>query len=515
MSPRFSIITPVYNTDAKHLEQCIASVIDQTFADWELCLVNDKSSKSQVRSILDRASKIDDRIRVEHRSVNGGIVAASNDALRMAHGDFVALLDHDDVLEPDALASVEDVLRSDSSIDYVYTDETLMTGKGRIIERFHKPDWSPERFRHQMYVCHLSVIRRQLVTDLGGFREGFDGAQDYDLMLRVTEQARRVGHVPKLLYHWRMAATSVANNASAKPYAYDAGRRAIEAHFERTGVAATVERLEAFPGNYRVVRHLKQPRSVDVFVPNTGANSYAWGVDREDHQATVADLLKSTSYPMNITSVTAFGHGSLDEALRKSTADVLVLASESLESCSQDWVRSLLSPLENDKIGIVSGVTYTANSRLQHAGFSLSGSFVESFLCRLARNNRGQRAVLETTFEVSAADWQCLGIKRSVYETLGGFDQSLEHPWVVIDFCLRAKVAGFATVICPEAEFLEFSDNDDFARRRVRAPKNFRKKWSAVFSNDPYRAKTPLGLSVESNRPMWRPKGLRDFQNHN
>jgi glycosyltransferase involved in cell wall biosynthesis len=512
--PRFSIVTPVYNTNRRHLEQCIASVLAQTFDDWELCLVDDKSPKNYVREVLREAEQLDSRIRTMFRSENGGIVAASNDGLAMARGEFVVLLDHDDILEPDALQLTHDLLISDSEIDYVYTDETLMTDKGEVIERFHKPDWSPERFRHQMYVCHLSTIRRSIVSDVGGFRSGFDGAQDYDLIFRVTERARKIGHVPHLLYHWRMAESSVANNASAKPYAYDAGKRAIEAHFERNGVDATVGRLEKFPGNYRVERTVSAAMTVDVLVPITGISGSVWGVERQYHQTTLGDLSRSPG--LEIKLVPFEGSASpvvdLNQAVRRSEADIVILASECLEPTTENWARKLIQPFLDDSVGIVSGVTYTANSRLEHAGYFLHGSFLDSAYFRIGRDNRGQRAVLETNFEISAVDWQCMAIRSSLFSELNGFDESLDHPWTVVDLCLRSWEAGHVTLVAPQAEFFNFSNNDDFARFRKRAPRKFREKWAEVFANDPYRPKPPRRMSRESERPFWRPERLRDYR---
>jgi GT2 family glycosyltransferase len=515
MTPRFSVVTPVYNTNKRDLEECIASVLDQTFGDWELCLVDDKSPKSHVRKTLARAAAVDSRIRVMHRDENGGIVAASNDGLAMARGEFVALLDHDDVIEPDALQLVNDLLLSDSEIDYVYTDETLITEKGVVVERFHKPGWSPERFRHQMYVCHLSVIRRDLILAVGGFRTGYDGSQDYDLMFRVTENARKVGHVPKLLYHWRMAATSVANNASAKPYAYDAGQRAIAAHLERTGVDASVQRLSKFPGNYRLSRGVDPAPTVAVFVPDTGAATEVWGLIRRHHASTLADLAESPGRQVTLTSVRVKDSraASHNTAAQASDADVVVFVSEALEPVGQGWAEELVQPFSDPKVGIVSGFTYTANSRLEHAGYYLHGSFLDRSHYRIRRRNRGQRALLETIHEVSAVDWQCMAVRRDVFESLGGFDESLDHPWVTVDFCLRAAELGFRTVVTPRAEFFEFSNNDDFAWYRTRAPKAFRQRWQKWFDNDPYRPKPPVRESVEAQRPFWRPQRLRDFQN--
>lgn len=512
MTPRFSVVTPVYNTKKRDLEECIASVIDQTFIDWELCLVDDASPQRSVQETLARAAEIDTRIRVLRRTQNGGIVAASNDGLAMARGEFVALLDHDDVIEPDALELVNDLLKSDDALDYVYTDETLMTETGEIVERFHKPGWSPERFRHQMYVCHLSVIRRELVLSVGGFRTGFDGSQDYDLMFRVTENARKVGHIPKLLYHWRMAATSVANNASAKPYAYDAGQRAIESHLTRMGVAGSVERLSEFPGNYRLMRKVDPTPSVEVFVPSSGWMSTVWGVQREHHRTTTIDLLRAPGIPIALTAVDGLANRAtiMNTGVRASDADVVVFTTEALEPTRDGWAFELVQPFSDPRVGIVSGFTYTANSRLEHAGYYLHGSFIDRSHFRIGRDNRGQRALLETTHEVSAVDWQCMAIRRSLFDDLNGFDESLEHPWVTVDFCLRASELGFRTVVNPRAEFFEFTSNDDFAWYRVRAPKWFRERWSGVFANDPYRPKPPLQRSAESERPLWEAKLLRD-----
>ena len=268
--PRFSILTPVYETPPAVLRKMLRSVLRQSWDDWELCLVDDASEQPAVCEILDAAAAADPRIRVSHRESNGGIVAASNDALEMARGEFACLLDHDDQLHPDALAQVAAAIDADPETDYVYTDEDKIDPAGKHTQPFFKPDWSPERMRTQMYTCHFSVMRRALVEDVGGFDPEFEGSQDWDLVLKVTERARAVAHVPRVLYHWRMLENSAAGSEEAKPWAFEAGARAVQAHCDRIGLPAKVE-LD--PENSAVLHlepRLAEQPLVSIIIPTAG-----------------------------------------------------------------------------------------------------------------------------------------------------------------------------------------------------------------------------------------------------
>jgi len=511
-NPRFSVITPVYNTDRKHLEECISSVIGQSFTDWELILIDDASSIRHVPRTLKKASELDDRVRVLTRETNAGIVGASNDGLAHSRGDFVMLLDHDDVLEPDALEKVNGVLNTDSELDYVYTDEGLITADGEFVDAFHKPDWSPERFRHQMYVCHLSTFRRSLAMDVGGFRPGFDGAQDYDLVFRIVERARKVGHVPTVLYHWRMAKTSVSSAATAKPYAYESGLRAIEAHLDRVRQSGVIDQSTTHPGTYRISKRMPSDTTVALYVPSAVEPTSVWGTTRDHRHETVRQLSSAPGLVLEVHTVD--GQLNLARAfnaeIESTLSEIVIFTSPALEPLDPEWALEIIQPLADPTIGIVTGATYTANSCLEHIGYHLSGSFVERANFRIGIDDMGQRAILQTVFEVSAADWQCLAVKRALFRQLGGFDETLGHPWTVIDFCLRARALGQRTVANPLARFFEFTNNDDFAPRRFRAPKAFRAKWAEAFAVDPYRPQKPRSLSVESDRPYWQPMTLRD-----
>ena len=269
-TPRFSILTPVYETPEDVLRKMLRSVLAQTCEDWELCLVDDGSKQGHVREILERARALDPRIRVQLNPDNGGIVAASNDALAMARGEFVAMLDHDDELHPDALTLVGEALDRTPEADYVYTDEDKIDRRGRHSSPFFKPDWSPERMRTQMYTCHLSVMRRSLVEEVGGFDQRFEGSQDWDLVLRVTERARAVLHVARILYHWRILETSAAGGEEAKPWAFEAGQRAVQAHCERIGLQARVELDDEDPGVLHLQPELRREPLVSIVIPTGG-----------------------------------------------------------------------------------------------------------------------------------------------------------------------------------------------------------------------------------------------------
>ena len=278
-TPRISIVTPVYDPPIDVLRACIESVLAQDFEDWELILVDDLSPHEAVPTVIAEYARDDDRVRLIERDTNGHIVAASNDGVDAARGEFIALLDHDDLLAPAALSRVVEEIDRHDDVDYVYTDEDKVGEDGRSYGTFHKPDWSPERLRGQMYTSHLSVLRTELVREVGAFREGFDGSQDHDLVLRVTERARRVVHVPEVLYHWRAVEGSTAADIEAKPYADDAGVRAVQEHLDRLGIAARAL-SGAEPGRYEVRRALDPGVRVSLVVPTMGQSAVILGESR-------------------------------------------------------------------------------------------------------------------------------------------------------------------------------------------------------------------------------------------
>ncbi|HET6954018.1 MAG TPA: glycosyltransferase, partial [Acidimicrobiales bacterium] len=449
-APLFSIVTPVYKTPADVLRVMLRSVADQTFTDWEHCLVDDGTADAvpHIRKILDEAAAADPRVRVEYRHENGGIVHASNDALAMARGEFIALLDHDDELEPHALERVAAAIAGADDVDYVYTDEDKIDEHGSCSAPFFKPDWSPERFRTQMYTCHLSALRRTLVEEVGGFHADFNGSQDWDLVLRVTEKARRIAHVPEVLYHWRMLVSSAASSPEAKPWAYEAGTRAIQAHCDRTGFEALAE--QESPGHYHLVPRLTTQPLVSIVVPTGGQMRDVRGehavlveqavesivktstyenveilcvVDEKVPQAVLDRLLDlggdrlrlvSCNRPFNFSERINFG------ALAARGEHLLVL-NDDVEVVTPTWIERLIMYSQVPEIGAVGARLLFGDGRLQHAGIVVSQHQGPSHVYRgFPGSHPGYYGML-----LSASNWQavtgaCLMTRRELFEKVGG-----------------------------------------------------------------------------------------------
>lgn len=506
----------MYNTDARILEECIASVLAQTESEWELCLIDDHSTDRSTIATLKFALSIDSRIRVHTRPINGGIVAASNDGLAIASGNYVGLLDHDDVLEPDALSEIFNTIRSNPSVDYVYTDEDLLGEDGKTREAFRKPDWSPERFRNQMYVCHFSVIRRSLLDDIGGFRPGFDGSQDYDLILRVSERARVIKHIPKILYHWRIIDGSVAGDPDAKPYAYAAGKNALQDHCSRLGIEATVSTQSELPGNYIIHRKIpSELPSISVFYADDKSVTSVWGRLRNHSIETFDSFDSNSTYPaLHLHPLQTSPSDRLrafNQSVLECTDEFIVLASGRLEVDTSDWAEKLYSFMLQEDVGMVTPYLWTANSRLFHAGYNLRPTCLETAGARISKDFTGFRAVFRCDREVSSMGAYCTLIRREAFERAGGFDASLPSPYSEADFSLRVRQLGYRIISTPQVHIWCFEDNNDFSSGRYRMIPEFRNRWIDQVDRDPY-----AGLKMESDycndpRPKWKAQRLRDF----
>lgn len=467
--PFFSVVTPVHDPPPHLLRACLDSVRAQTDTDWELCLVDDGSTREDVHSLLAEFVALDPRITLHRRDEAGGIVAASNACLARATGEFVVLLDHDDTLTSDALAQVRRVIEADPETDYVYSDEEKVDEQGAVFDVFYKPDWSPERLRSQNYCTHLSVIRRSLVEELGGFREGFDGSQDHDLVLRVSERARRIGHVPAVLYRWCATAGSTAADATAKPWAREAGRRAVEEHCARIGIDAVVEHLST-PGHYRVRRRpAASPPFVSIVMPTAGASRPVWGVDRPLVSRALHSVLEHSTYPAYEVIVVADpltpstvraslerwrrhdarvrvidGTGEfnfsnrVNQGVAASRGEYIVLLNDDIDVITPDWIETITGFLREDDVGAVGAKLLYADGTLQHGGHLYSRHPFHIFH-GYAGDDPGVFGLLEIDREVSGVTAACLATRRTTWDELGGFDPAFPVSFNDVDFCLRLR----------------------------------------------------------------------------
>ena len=485
MSPRVSIVTPVYETPASLLRDAIDSVLEQTFPDWELLLVDDHSEAPHVREVLDAAESEDPRIKVLHRTENGGIVAASNDALEVATGEFVAFLDHDDRLHPTALEKVVGAFDRHPDADYVYTDEDKLDDLGLRRHPFHKPDWSPTRFRCQMYTCHLSTFRRSIVEEVGGLRPEFEGSQDYDLVLRVTERARRVVHIPEALYHWRMTETSVAaGDASVKWYAYEAGTRAIQQHLDRVGIPATVSMNEDHPGVYHLHHALTEHPSVSIVIPTRGTWRQVHGASMNLVVNCVRSIVERSTYPNYDIVVVADVDtplGSIQEMeqlagdrlkvvpwegpfhfSRKvnlgalhSTGEYLLFLNDDTEVITPDWIEAMMMHAAEKDVGAVGAKLFFADGRIQHAGVAANVAPSHVYY-GFPSDHGGYANVLRLASDYLAVTAACMLTPRAAFDAVGGLSLELPINYNDVDYCVKLRHRGWRVVFTPEARLYHY-----------------------------------------------------------
>jgi O-antigen biosynthesis protein len=515
--PRFSILTPTYDTPVNVLKAMLRSVERQTFGDWELCLVDDASPASHVHEMLAAAAARDPRIRVEARAENGGIVAASNDALAMAQGEFIALLDHDDALHPEALELVAAAIDGAPDVDYIYTDEDKIDEAGHHQGPFFKPDWSPERMRTQMYTCHLSAMRRDLVEEVGGFDAEFEGSQDWDLVLRVTERARRVVHVPRVLYHWRTLETSTAGGGeAAKPWAFEAGTRAIQAHCDRTGFPAVASRDIEHPGVYRLEPRLTEAPKVSIVIPTAGTVREVRYEDLVLIEHSIASIVERSTYE-DYEIVVVYDAGLDAEVLRRvadlggsrlrlvefdepfnfskkinrgvvhSDGEMLLLLNDDIEVITPDWIERLVMYAGLADVGAVGGRLIWEDGRLQHVGIVFENLGFPGHPYRgFARDWNGYSnnvLVAENYLSVTGA---CMMTSREDFERVGGFSLTFPMNYNDVDYCLKLVAAGQRIVYDPDTVLYHFesssrsTDVEDWEKDQLRG------RWLSITAIDPY-----------------------------
>jgi O-antigen biosynthesis protein len=488
--PRFSVIMPTYETPEAVLRAALDSVLAQMYMNWELCIADDNSKSAHVREVLNEYARKDTRIRVVRLSKQNGIAGATNAALEMATGDFVAFLDHDDLLAPHALAEMAAKINADPQVDLLYSDEDRLDTQGRRSGPFFKPGWSPDLLRASNYICHLLVIRRAVVQSVNGLRLGLDGAQDYDLILRVTEKTSRIAHVPRVLYHWRASAQSTALDPNNKPAASSAGVRALAEHLDRCGESAKVD--DPKPTSYRVRYPIKGKPLVSIIVP--------FKDKPELLKQLVTSLLKHTRYSNfelllisnnSVKPETQALLDTLDEPrIRKLTwnhpfnysainnygasqakGELFLFLNNDIEVISTDWLEELISQAQRPEVGAVGPKLLFPDGTIQHAGVVLGlGGFAGHAFANLPDNSAftpfGHADWTRNYLAVTSA---CVMMRRDVFEKLEGYDTKFLVCGSDVEICLRMIKSGLRVVYTPHATLVH---HESATRKNDSIPEN-------------------------------------------
>lgn len=517
--PKISILMPVYNVEQKWLEKCIQSVQNQFYSNWELCMADDCSTDRSVRSTLEKYEASDERIKVVFRDENGHISRATNSALEIATGEFVALLDNDDELAPIAFYEVVKALNENPELDLIYSDEDKIDTEGNRFDPAFKPDWSPDLLLGTNYISHLGIYRRTIMNEIGGFRPGFEGSQDYDLVLRFTEQttARRIHHIPKILYYWRILPTSTASNQSTKGYAFEAGLKAVQEALVRRGIKGTVHHA-AGNGLYDVDYAILSEDLVSIIIPTRDGyddmlrclNSIVEKTTYQNYEIIVADngstdermeklyanykehlgacfRVESIDIPFNYSRINNL-------AAQKAKGKYLLFLNNDTEVITPDWITKMVSFAQFERIGIVGAKLYYPNQTIQHAGVIVGlGGAAGHCHHTYPKGDFGYFGKLEINVNYLAVTAACCMIRKADFEQLGGFEEKLTVAFNDVDLCLREYEAGHDNVWLHGVELYHYEsqsrgyENTPEKQERFNNETNFiESRWTKYIENDPF-----------------------------
>ncbi|MDQ3415253.1 MAG: glycosyltransferase family 2 protein [Verrucomicrobiota bacterium] len=502
--PLISIITPVFNTPALWLSEAVDSVLRQVYENWELVLIDDGSTLAETVELLHTMEQRDSRITVVRRESTGGISAASNSGLERARGEWIGLLDHDDVLEPDALFQGVKYLQTNPETDLIFSDEDKITEEGLAAPQF-KPDWSPDFLLSYNYLCHFTTVRREVVERAGRFRPEFDGAQDYDLFLRISELTSRIHHLPRILYHWRRSETSTSDNIRRKPQALEAGRRAIENHLQRRGERGHVT-VDWQTHAYWVKRELRETRRISIIIATrdridllsrciasiTAKTSYPnyeiIVVDNESKSEEAKDYFRNFEHRL-LPFHGPFNFSALNNlAVEQTNAPWLLFLNNDVEVIESEWLTVMAEHVQRPEVGAVGARLLYPNDTVQHAGVVLGvGGIAEHAFRHFPADAPGVSRQLQVTRNYSSVTGACLLTRREVFEEVGGFDEErLPVTFNDVDLCLKMRRAGYLIVYTP---FAKLYHHESASRRRsVEALETevMRERWPEYLERDPY-----------------------------
>lgn len=517
VTPKISIVIPLYATPLPYLKELLESVRSQSYANWQLCLA-DGSPDDKVKEFIEKQYGREKRILYKKLEVNGGISVNTNAAIDMADGEYLMLCDHDDTLEPDALFEIVKAVNDNPSTDVLYTDEdkVSMDGKHYFDPNF-KPDYNLFRLRENNYICHIFVVSKKLADKVGYLRKEFDGAQDFDFIFRCCEQAQNIVHIPKVLYHWRCHMDSTAADPESKKYAFEAGRNAIREHYQRLGVDAGVEMTER-PGWYRSYVKIQDNPLISIIIPNKD--------HIEDLELCLFSMSKKSTY-RNYEVLVVENNSELEEtfnyyeklpgrypkvrvlkwekefnysainnfAAKEAKGEYLLFLNNDVEILTPQWLEEMLQICQQDQVAAVGAKLYYPDDTIQHAGVVLGlGGIAGHIMCRASREDPGYFGRMISVQEISAVTAACMMVKKSDFDAVNGFDETFQVAFNDIDLCMKLRSSGKKIVFTPYAELYHYESKsrglEDTPEKQFRFDKEiarFKEKWNAQLeAGDPY-----------------------------
>ena len=524
--PLISVIIPVYNIDKKYLSKCLDSILNQTYENFEICIADDASTKKETINTLKEYENKDKRIKVVYRKENGHISACSNSALDIAKGEFIALVDDDDLLSPHAFSEVVKVLNENKDLDFIYSDEDKIDTTGRRCDPHFKADFSPDTLLSLNYISHLSVIRKTLVDQVGGFEVGLEGAQDHDLFLKVTEKTKKIYHIPKVLYHWRMVEGSTSMTLSSKNYALEKGKKAIEKALKRRKIAAEVlidEESLYYIIDYKIKKEplvsiiiptkdyastlevcLKSLyektiyKNYEVIVVNNNSEEKATFKLFDDYKKKHDNFkVMNANYEFNYSKIN-------NEAVKKSKGEYICLLNNDTEIISPDWLNVMVSYAMQKHIGTVGPKLLYPDGSVQHGGIILGlGGVASHAYMESKRDDLGIYGRLRVPYNYSGVTAACLVVSREKYLSVNGLEEDLKVAYNDVDFNIKLLEKGYYNVFVPQVEIYHFESKTRGLDTTPAKLNRFNKeqkymydKWGKYIDNDPF-------YNVNYTKRMW------------
>lgn len=511
---KFSILVPLYNTPINYLKEMINSVKNQSYNNWELCLADGSdASHDYVEKYCSSIASSDSRIIYKKLKENKGISANTNECIKLASGNYIALFDHDDVLHPSALFECAKAI-CEQNADYVYTDEVVFLGNNikKIINYHFKPDFAPENLLANNYICHFSVFDSKLIEQTGVFRSEFDGSQDHDLILRLTQCAENIVHIPKILYYWRSHSNSVAMDINSKKYAINAGIGVVQDYLNNNGIIATVESSPAFPVIYKINYKILNNPKISLIITTNGdieklticLNSILQKTTYSNYEITIVGNFDANDARLfeyaKINSSVEFKFFNVDSLLThysmynyaaaRSDGDFLLFLHDDTEILSENWIEELLMYAQRDCVGAVGGKHFQSDNTIRHSGYILGlgdDNIADDSHKGVESNNLGYMGKLFYAQNITAVSDACLMVKKDKFEQICGFNENIIAKYGDVDFCLRLQEIGLSNIFNPYCVLVHNEHNEcnyDIIQKDIIT---FKDKWSdTIEKGDPY-----------------------------